>query len=54
MDIEFLKRVKKYIEVKVVDIDGDWGGCRDLDEIIADKEMPELYDEVLKLLEGES
>jgi len=49
-DKEFLLAVREYIEQVEVQIDGEWGSCRRLDELIADADMPELYAEVLRRL----
>ena len=41
-----------YIEETEYTIDGEWGSCRNLKELIRDKEMPELYDKLLALRNG--
>ncbi len=45
--LELLKEIKEYIEVSEVSVDGEWGSARDLNEIISDGHMPEIYDKVL-------
>ncbi len=47
-DKEFLLAVREYIEQVEVQIDGEWGYCRSLDELIATAAMPDLYAEVLR------
>jgi hypothetical protein len=49
-DDEFLLRLRKYIEQVEVMIDGEWGECRTLEELIAEHKMPPLYAEVLRRL----
>ncbi len=49
-DKEFLQAVREYIEQAEVQIEGEWGTCRNLDELIAEASMPELYAEVLRRL----
>ena len=41
-----LYKVKEYIEVSEETIDGEWGVCRSVEELIADGEMPDLWHEV--------
>ena len=50
---EALKKCKEYIEEKEEVIDSEWGSCRGLSELIKYGEMPELYDEIIKLIGGE-
>jgi hypothetical protein len=38
-----------YIERAEVVIDGEWGRCRELDQLIKDGEMPEIYNELKEL-----
>lgn len=49
-DDKFLKAVREYIEQVEVKIDGEWGMCRELDQLIAEGDMPALYAEVLRRL----
>jgi len=46
-DQTFLSEVRKYIEDSEEIMEGEWGSCRDVDELIKEKAMPELYTEVL-------
>ena len=47
-----LDEIIEYIEDTERIIDGDWGSSRDLEELIRDKEMPELYDKLIALKNG--
>ena len=40
---KLLEDVKEYIEETEVTIDGEWGSCRDLEELQEQGLMPELY-----------
>lgn len=40
---KLLEDVKEYIEGTEVQIDGEWGSCRDLEELQEQGAMPELY-----------
>jgi hypothetical protein len=42
-----------YIENKEQIIDGEWGSSRSLDKLMQDGCMPELYDELIELRNGE-
>ena len=46
-----LTRVKEYIEQREEKIEGEWGNCRSLKKLIADGDMPDVYFEVLKLID---
>lgn len=46
MSLELLNKVKMYIEGREETIDGEWGDCRSVEELIADGAMPELWHEV--------
>ena len=46
---EVLNDIIKYIEKTEVTIDGEWGDGRTLEELIADKEMPKLYHDLIDL-----
>jgi ribosome-associated protein YbcJ (S4-like RNA binding protein) len=50
MKRELIKQIKEYIEETEVKVDGEWGDCRDLKELIRDGEMPDIYFEVCNLL----
>ena len=50
MNVEFLLKVKKYIEESEVIFDGEWGSGYDLEELLKNVEMPDIYNEVLELL----
>ena len=47
-DLQFLEKIKRYIECKEVDKDGEWGSGRTLKELIDQNEMPKEYHEVLE------
>lgn len=47
-ELEFLTKVKGYMEDCEVALDSEWGDCRECSQLIADNAMPPLYDEVLK------
>jgi hypothetical protein len=49
-DKEFLLVLRKYIEQVEVQLEGEWGIGRSLDDLIAANEMPPLYEEVLRRL----
>ena len=46
-----LKDTKRYIEEVEVKIDGEWGGCRSVEELVKEDAMPELYARVLDAIE---
>jgi len=48
--LALLPEIKAYIEQTEVTIDGEWGSCKNLDELLRDGEMPELYAKVCNLL----
>ena len=48
MTTELLLEIKEYIEDMEVKVDGEWGCCRKLQQLIKDKEMPNIYRKVLK------
>jgi hypothetical protein len=50
ISLELLQKMVEYVEDKEVIIDGEWGSCRDLEELIQDEEMPELYFELTNLI----
>jgi len=50
-DKEFLLALREYIEQAEVKIEGEWGVCRSLEELISVGEMPQLYTEVLRRLD---
>jgi len=47
-----LDEIIEYIENTEKTIDGEWGSCRELKELIRDKQMPKLYDKLLALRNG--
>lgn len=49
-DQMLLERIKEYIEQMEVRVEGEWGNCRELDQLIADRSMPDLYFQVTELL----
>lgn len=48
---KFLHNVREYIERMEVDAEGEWGLGRTLKELIEQKCMPEIYNEVLIRIE---
>lgn len=46
---KLLKEIIKYIEEVEVQIDGEWGSCRSLKELVKDEDMPNLYNKLVKL-----
>ncbi len=52
-DLEFLMAIKSYIEEMQVVIDGEWGSCRRIAELIRAGEMPQpIYSEVISRIES--
>ncbi|HEY8891399.1 MAG TPA: hypothetical protein VIM70_14215 [Clostridium sp.] len=49
---DLLLKVKDYIEDAEETIDNEHGLIRNVEKIIADGDMPDVYDEVLKALEN--
>ena len=49
-DKEFLLALREYMEQVEVQIEGEWGVGRSLEELIAANEMSPLYAEVLRRL----
>lgn len=47
---ELLIKIKEYIEDCQETIDGEWGSGRKTEQLIKDNAMPEIYDEIIKLL----
>ena len=47
-----LDEIIEYIENTEETIDGELGSCRELKELIRDKQMPKLYDKLLALRNG--
>tara|TARA_R110002111_G_C5741117_1_gene349641 strand:+ start:335 stop:547 length:213 start_codon:yes stop_codon:yes gene_type:complete len=47
-----LNEMIEYIEETEQTIDGEWGSCRNLKELIKDKDMPGLYKTLLTLKNG--
>lgn len=50
---ETLETIIDYIERVEVQIDGEWGSCQTLEELIGANEMPDFYDK-LRLLSDNS
>ncbi len=50
MSLELLNKVKKYIEGREETIDGEWGNCRSIEELIADGAMPKVWYEVCEAI----
>lgn len=46
--LELLKQMKLYIEQSEKLYDGEFGQCRELEELIEDKEMPTIYNVILE------
>jgi len=51
MDKELLKEIKEYIESAEVVMQEEWGG-ESLEELIENKEMPDLYYKICNLIKG--
>jgi hypothetical protein len=47
-DKEFFLKLKQYIEDVEHQIDGEWGNCRSVEQLISDVAMPDLYFQVLQ------
>jgi hypothetical protein len=47
-DKEFFLKLKQYIEDVEHQIDGEWGNCRSVEQLISDGAMPDLYFQVLQ------
>lgn len=52
-DKTFLLALRDYIEITEERIEGEWGACRPLKDLIAEGQMPNVYAEVLRRLERE-
>ena len=50
-DKQLFEEIRDYIEVCEVRIEGEWGYCRNLEEMIEDNSMPTLYAKVLRRIE---
>ncbi len=48
--VTLVEEMLKYIESMECTIDGEWGSCRNFDELEKDEEVPELYYKLKKLL----
>ena len=46
-ELEFLLEIKEYVEEMELRCDKEWGKMRKLDQLINDKIMPNLYDEII-------
>ena len=47
-----LNKMIEYIEETEETIDGEWGSCRNLKELIENGDMPDLYKTLLALKNG--
>jgi hypothetical protein len=47
IDLEFLTSIKSYIEEMEEVVDGEWGNCRSVAELVIAGLMPQLYSEVI-------
>lgn len=47
---ELLEKMIGYVEECETVIDGEWGSCREIEELIRDEMMPEIYYELKKWL----
>ena len=47
-----LNEMIEYIEETEQTIEGEWGSCRNLKELIKDEDMPDLYKTLLTLKNG--
>lgn len=52
MNIELLDEIIDYIEYCEVMVDGEWGNCRKLSELIEQNVMPDIYAKLLALKEN--
>ena len=50
-ELEILLKLKAYMEKVEEQIDGEWGDSRPVSKIIDDFDMPEEYDDLLRLIE---
>jgi hypothetical protein len=50
ISLDLLQKMVEYMESKEMIIDWEWGSCRDLEELIQDEQMPELYFELTNLI----
>ena len=51
-DIQFLVKIKEYIESNEVFIEDTRGHCRSLNELIEANEMPDLYLEIVEKIKA--
>ena len=51
-DLKFLNCIRQYIEEMEVKIEGEWGNCRSLQDLISAGEMPELYHQVTERIKN--
>jgi len=51
---DILEEMKTYIESAEVTIDGEWGSCRSLEDLIAEDLMPDLYKKIIAALGDEN
>ena len=48
--VDMLEEVIDYIEEMEIAIDGEWGRGRDFNQLLRDKELPDLYEKILKAI----
>jgi len=52
-DLEFLTAIKSYVEDAEETMDGEWGHCRCISQLIKDGAMPQpLYSEIIRRIEA--
>lgn len=52
-ELEFLVLIKSYIEYMEYKVDGEWGDCRSIPQLISDGEMPQpIYSELIRRIEA--
>ena len=52
-DLEFLTAIKSYVEDAEETMDGEWGACRSISQLIKDGAMPQpLYSEIVRRIEA--
>ena len=53
IDLEFLTAIKSYVETAEETMDGEWGYCRCISQLIKDGAMPQpLYSEIIRRIEA--
>jgi len=52
-ELEFLVLIKLYIERMEHEVDGEWGDCRSIPQLISDGAMPPpIYSELIRRIEA--